>query len=301
MNRLFRILTLVLATQLLLIAVVYWPTDNVAEGTANSPLLELATGNIDRIIIADGTSNLVLARDGESWNLPEYHGLPADPSKLDRSLHDLPALPRGWPLASSSSAATRFEVADNNFQRQVEYFSEGESGGSLLLGTSPGFRKVHTRIVGDEAVYAVEFNAFDLPANAAEWLDKTLLQLPDVQAVQGLDYRIVETSDGWQAQSGQSPAQVEVDKLVNALTSLRVIAAADIATAAIFDEMQAPPTLSVESSTGSFELRLFAIEDTYYVQRSDIPLYFNLSAMDHDRLNQVTAATLYPEAQPSAE
>jgi hypothetical protein len=301
MNRLSKILTLALAAQLLLVAAVYWPASNEAEGAAGSPLLPLETDSIDRIIIVDGDNSVVLARNGKSWNLPEYHALPVDQSKLNRSLYDLPALPRGWPLASSNAAANRFEVADGSFQRRVDYFNDGDNAGGLLLGTSPGFRKVHTRIAGAEPVYAVEFNTFDLPATAAEWLDKSLLSVPDVQAVQGLDYRIVKTSDGWQNPSAETPAQAEVDKLVNGLTSLRVTAAADIATAAVFRDMQVPPTLIVESSAGSFEFRLFEIEEAYYVQRSDIAVYFSLSAMDFDRLNEVTAITLYPPAQLLAE
>jgi hypothetical protein len=298
MNRLTKNLSLVLAVQLLLVAAAFWPASNQAEGEANSSLLQLQE-EVDRIVIGDGTTSVVLAGAGENWTLPDYHGLPVDQQKLNRSLHDLPALPRGWPLANSTGAANRFEVADDNFQRRVDYWGNNESRGGLLLGTSPGFRKVHTRIADTEAVYAVEFNIFDLPATPGEWLDKTLLQLPDVQSVQGLDYRIVKTSGGWRGKSADAPAQAEVDKLVNGLTSLRVTAAADIATAAIFEGMQVPPTLSVESSTGTFEFRLFSVEDVYYVQRSDIAVYFNLSALDHDRLNDVNAASLYPAGESS--
>ncbi len=297
MNRSSNILTLVLVCQLLLVAMVFWPVNNEAEDTAGHPLLDLQAEAIDRIIIADGTTSVVLARQGDNWRLPNYHALPVDRQKLKRSLHDLPALARGWPVTGSVTAANRFEVAEDTFQRQVEYFGNEESAGSLYLGTSPGFRKVHTRIAGNDAVYAVEFNTFDLPATGAQWLDKTLLRVPAVQAVQGLDYRIIKSADGWQGASGDVPAQTEVDKLVNGLTSLRVTEAADIATAAIFTEMDVPATLSIESSGGSYEFRLFEIEGAYYVQRSDIAVYFGLSAMDYDRLNEVTAASLFPAHQ----
>ncbi len=297
MNRPNTILTLVLACQLLLVVAVFWPDSNEGKDTAMHPLLDLQADSIDRIIIGDGTTSVMLARKGDGWRLPNYHGLPVDQKKLNRALMDLPALARGWPLTSSTTAANRFEVAEGNFQRQVEYFTEGESAGSLYLGTAPGFRKVHTRIAGDNAVYAVEFNTFDLPAQAAEWLDTSILQMTDVQVVQGLDYRIVKTNAGWRGKADNTPLQSEVDKLVNALTSLRVTAAVDLATATIFRNMDAPPTLSVESSQGSYALRLYEMEDAYYIQRDDIAVYFNLSAFDYDRLIEVTAVSLFPADQ----
>ena len=41
------------------------------------------------------------------------------------------------------------------------------------------------------------------------------------------------------------------------------------------------------SGDSSYEFRLFEIEDAYYIKRSDIDIYFSLSALDYDRLNDV--------------
>ncbi len=300
MNRLGNILTLVLALQLLLVVAVFWPRADEGENDARTPLLALVTDNIDRIVISDAESSLLLTRTGDSWQLPEYHALPIDEQKLRRALENLPTLARGWPVASSSVAKERFEVAEDGFQRKLEFFSVGDSSAALYLGTSPGFRKVHTRIEGSDAVYAVEFNTFDLPVQPAEWLDKTLLQLADVQAVTGLDYSIRKNSEAWSGASEQAPEQTEVDKLINGLTSLRVTAAVDIATAAIFDEMDVPPTLTVETGSGDFDIRLYEIEDAYYIQRADIPVYFSLSQFDYDRLNEVNSSSLFPTPDEQA-
>lgn len=302
MNRLSNILTLALAFQLLLVVAVFWPRGTEGEDDARTPLLSLAKDGIDRIAISDAESSVLLTRDGDAWQLPEYHGLPVDGQKLRRVTENLPTLARGWPVASSSSAKERFEVAEENFQRKVAYFTGENSEGGLYLGTSPGFRKVHTRIDGGDPVYAVEFNTFDLPVAPAEWLDKTLLQLKDVNSVTGLDYSIRKDGEAWTGEGEQAPAQAEVDKLVNGLTSMRVTAAADIATASILAEMAAPPTLTVGTNDGSHEIRLYETEDTYYIQRADIPVFFSLSQFDYDRLNEVNAASLYPvEEEVAAE
>lgn len=292
MNRLGKLLALVLAVQLLLVVVVFWPQSNEAEGTANSALLTFDVDTVNRIAISDADNTVILGRKGDSWRLPEYHGLPVDMEKLSPVLNVLPGLSRGWPVANRRNARARFEVAADNFQRQVDYMVGEQSTESLLVGTSPGFRKVHVRIADTDPIYAVEFNSFDLPARAAEWLDKTLLQVSDVQAVSGLDYSIRKSDSGWQGDGGTSPDAAAVEKLVNGLTNLQVTGAADIAMAAIFEDMQVPPTLTVVTNTGDYEFRLFEVDDTYYINRADIGVYFSLSAFDYDRLNEVNAESL---------
>jgi hypothetical protein len=301
MNRLSKILTLVLAVQLLLVAAAFWPRSNEGENTARTPLLEITAAEIDAITISDKDDSLLLSRTEQGWQLPNYHSLPIETAKLNRTLEDLPTLSRGWPVAASAGARERFEVAEDGFQRRVDYFEGGEKSGSIYLGTSPGFRKVHTRVDNSDPVYAVEFNNYDLPVQAAEWLDKSLLQLRQVDAIAGLDYSIRKEGDSWVGDGDITPEQTEVDKLFNGLTGLRVTAAADIATAAVLEEMNAPPTLTAQSGGTAYEYRLFEIEDAYYIQRSDIPVYFSLGQFDYDRLNDVNAASLYPAPAASEE
>ncbi len=295
MNRFSNILTLVLGLQLLLVAALFWPSTDDGDNLANQALLQLASPEaINRIAIGDNENAVILSQQGDRWILPEYHSLPIDSARLSRLIQDLPALSRGWPVASSASATRRFQVANDSFQREVEYFIGEDSQGRIYLGTSPGFRKVHARSGKDDVVYAVEFNTFDVPAQAAEWLDKTLLQVSDIQFIDGLDYLLSLEGENWAGENGTVPEQAEVDKLVNALSSLRVTAAADIATASILEEMQAPPTLTVTTGDEIYEYRLFEIDEDRYIQRADIPVYFTLSAFDYDRLNDVNAASLFP-------
>ena len=295
MNRLSKILAWVLAIQLLFVAAMFWPQSNEAEGTANSALLALDADAVNRIAISDAEHTVILSNSDGGWRLPEYHSLPVDMEKLPAVLNVLPGLSRGWPVADSSNAQVRFEVADKKFQRRVDYMAHEQSSGSLLVGTSPGFRQVHVRIADTDPIYGVQFNSFDLPAQAVEWLDKTLLQVADVQAVSGLDYNIHRNDGDWQG-DGEVPLDAaEVEKLMNGLTSLRVTGAADIAMAAILEDMQVPPTLTVETAAGDYEFRLFEVDDTYYINRADIGVYFGLSALDYDRLNEVNAVSLYPQ------
>ncbi len=293
MNRLTSLLAGALALQLLLAVALFWPRENPGEADARAVLLDLAAGEVDLLIISSAEDSLLLRRDADGWVMPDYHKLPVQESRVNRVLLDLPALPRGWPIADSANAAARFEVAEAGYQRRVSFYSGEEARAELFVGTSPGFRKVHVRPVGDKRVYAVEFNSFELPVNPDEWLDKSLLQIRDLKAIEGLDYRLEFDGEGWRGDDGRIPDTESVDALVNGLGGLRVSGAADIATASLLAELDAPPTLQVAATGGSYHFRLYEMEDSYFIQREDIPVYFSLSAYDYDRLNDVDAEALF--------
>lgn len=301
MSRLINILMLMLAAQLLLSVALLWPREQAGESDARTALLALADGSVDAMVISDGESTLRVAREEGRWIFPDYHGLPVERARMDRALIDLPMLTRGWPVAESLTAVERFEVADDNFQRRVEFLSGDESLGAIYVGTSPGFRKVHVRPAGDDAVYAVEFNTFELPVTADEWLDKTLLGLAEFDRIDGLDYQLSKDGDAWVGTDGKVPNSETLDALLNGLRSLRVNSVADIATAELLGDLDAPPTLTVTSGAKRLEYRLYEIEDAYYLQRDDIPVYFSLGALDYDRLNDASADSLFASDEASAE
>ena len=293
MNRLSTVLAAVLVLQLLLAVALFWPRENPGENDARTALMDLAGQDIDRLIISSAEDSLLLRRSESGWTLPDYHDLPVQESRVSRVLIDLPALARGWPVADSASAAGRFDVAEDDFQRRVSFYQGEDSRGELFVGSSPGFRKVHVRPAGDAQVYAVEFNSFELPVNADEWLDKSLLQLRNVTAIQGLDYAIEKQGEEWRDSDSEVPAEDQVDALVSGLSGLQVDAAADIATASLLADLEAPPTLTVTADGRDYAFRLYEMEDNYFIQRGDIPVYFSLSDYDYDRLNDVNAASLF--------
>ena len=91
-----------------------------------------------------------------------------------------------------------------------------------------------------------------------------------------------------------------MERLTNGLASLRVTGAADDATAAILEEMAAPPVLSVSAGDMAYYYRLYEIEEAYYLRRSDIPVFFALSKFDYERLNDANASTLFPPPDEDA-
>ena len=303
MTRLDNILLLALAVQLLLAVAVFWPRQEAGQKLADTPLLSIESADIDRVSIDDTNSAVVLVRDDDGWTIPDYHDLPVSASRIETLLETLPNQERGWPVASSAGAVERFEVGEDNFQRKIEYFEDGDSADILYLGTSPGFRKIHVRPTDSNTVYSIKFNAFDAPTQPAEWLEKTLLQVKeDIQSIRGLDYGLSRSGEAWVDAQGNTADEEEARKLLNGMTNLRVTAATDEATAAILQEMDSPPNLTVSVGGGvEYRFRLFEIEDAHYIQRTDMPVHFSLSAYDYNRINDVNAASLFPPPPPEEE
>lgn len=300
MNRLVKLLSAVLALQVLITGWIFWPQQQVLQDDAQTALVTMDASSIERLVISDLENSVVIQRQGERWVLPEYHHLPADPDKLTTLLETLPGLQQGWPVAQTEAAALRFEVAADNYQRKLEWVAGGEVVATVYLGTAPGFRKVHARRAGSSDIYAITFNAFDAPAEQGQWFDQTLLQLVDIDRIKGLDYELERSAEGWRGKDGSEPLGTATDALVNGLESLRVAGVVSLETAAILRETVVPATLVADAGGARYEYRLFQIDDNYYIKRSDINIYFSLSALDFDRLNAVNAASLFA-ATPAAE
>ncbi|CAN0487110.1 unnamed protein product, partial [Hapterophycus canaliculatus] len=97
------------------------------------------------------------------------------------------------------------------------------------MGTSPGFRKSHIRLVGQDQVYAARLNTFDLPANQDEWLDKSILAFDD--DINGIKLDSIELSragENWTIVTPHEQTETHhvdvagITSLVSRLKSLRV-------------------------------------------------------------------------------
>src|SRR5690606_26226213 len=126
----------------------------------------------------------------------------------------------------------RFEVTEDNYQRRLAFYQGDELLGSYYFGTSPGFRQTHVRRDGENDVYAVSFNNFDLPTDANDWLDKTLLAVTEPTRIAGPDYALMKQEDTWalekpDAADGPALKTSEADALGRAWSSLRVMRVAD--------------------------------------------------------------------------
>jgi len=150
----------------------------LGSGAGASQLLSFDPAKATKLRVSGDEGAVQLIRDGEDWRLAqgsEQDGLPADGGKISELLADLSDLEAPWPVATSDDSAQRFEVTEDNHQRRLVIEDEDGPVADLLLGTSPGYRRVHARISGQSDVYSIDFSNFEAPTDADQWLDKALL------------------------------------------------------------------------------------------------------------------------------
>lgn len=278
MNRfLLPVLGTLLAVQLLVTAVVYRPGADDDAGAA-LPLLGsgvAARADSLRVSDSDGASARI-ARSDDGWTLAGS-GLPVAPGRVATLLAALEADP-GWPVAQSRSARERFAVAEDAFERRVELLAGDEVLATVFLGTAPGFRQVHARAAGGDAIYSIDFNAYDAPTDDSGWLDRGLAAIPGPTAVRWDGHRLERGDDGWRV-DGEAVEDGSADDLVRALEGLQVTAVAEAPA-----EEAAARTLVVDSGEDAIELTLAAEDETRWLKSSAWSPWFTISRYDHDRI-----------------
>lgn len=183
MQRNILVLTALLAAQLALAAGISLTGPELGTTRPDAPLLDVDTSAVDRVRIEgpDG-AEVVLARDGDGWVLPETSGgFPAAEGNVERMLDTLGGLRRGFAVATSDEARSRFRVTENDFERRVTLFTGETALATLYIGTSAGANQTHARPADEDGVYLVDFGAFDAPAESGDWQDETTLQIPREQ------------------------------------------------------------------------------------------------------------------------
>src|SRR5690606_10760713 len=223
------ILATALALQLVLALGLVWNglSDTVTETRA---LLDFDIADVDRLVVDDNLGTAVVARSDDGWVLPELHGLPGAGGRVDRLLADLAALETGYPVATTASAQERFEVAEDRFQRHVQFFDGDELIGELYLGTAPGLRQAHTRRAGEDEIYNLPISSFEFGGDDNDWMDKSLLAASDVTRVEAEDFTLEKQGDAWTLAAiadGETLAQSPAAEIATALRGLRVLRVAD--------------------------------------------------------------------------
>ncbi|QIB65435.1 DUF4340 domain-containing protein [Kineobactrum salinum] len=304
MNRITTPLLLMLLIQGVITAAVYWPRQpTVLADAVDGSLLSLEPAAITRIHIADDSgSEALLQRVDDGWRLPGLMNLPADPGQVQRLLQALTQQQAGFPVATSVAARQRFEVTSYLFQRQLTLLQDDTAVATVYLGTAPGYRKVHAREASENAIYRLDFNNFDAPAESSGWLDRRLLQIPAPRAITGPGFSLRRSGDdNWKSATGARPEARELEALLVSLRNLQVEGLAGE------DEQRSlaasGPVFELDVVTDEEELKLafFTLEQDYYLHDSRHELFFAISGYDFDRLNSLDAARLQggSEMQPA--
>ena len=294
------VLSGVLAAQLVLAAALNLTGEEYGAFQAEEKLLSFNKQKLDGLRIEDGTDNVLLKKQEGKWLLPVSGDFPASQRNVEQLLDKLATLEKGWPVAKTRSAAQRFRVDEEQFERKLVLVYDDDEQATLFVGSSPGFRKVYVRAGDGDEIFAVDFNTWEADAKADNWIDKDILALDESNVervempgfiLQRADGKLQVTDLGEKEQTSGEESRA----LLGKLTGLRIqsLLGAEAKPAYRQDE----PALEVKITRISGEVlgyRFSKPEDAaYYVlKRSDLEHYFKVAEYMVDPVKETTREKL---------
>jgi hypothetical protein len=285
-----RLGALLLLQALLVVGMFAWHQGSQPQAEAQ-PLLTTNLDEIDKLVISDTNTTVTLQKVNGAWQLPDLQQLPVDTQKLTDLFDKLKGTRLTWPVATTASSHERFDVSDKKFQRRIELYKSDKETDELLLGTSPGFRKVHLRRDGADEVYAVQLNSFEFAVAANDWLKKDLLAVANPQAIIAAGYSLQKKGDNWEfTGTSEKTDNTKVVELGNAFNSLQVT---EVAGNLPDGEKH---HFTVRGSNGEYQYEFVKADNNYFVKRNDKPQVFKLSQHEYERIVKPTRADLITKA-----
>ncbi len=223
MRRIIPILIAVLVVQVAL-TLYTWSGDRNSDDLGK-PLASFKTSEIDHITLIDGDKGeLTLVKKGVDWIMPHHFETRADGNRITAFIKKISLLKSGWPVATTDSAATRFQVAGDQFKVKIVLSGGDKEMMTLYLGDSAGVRSAYLRIKDSSDIYRSSLASYNFPTDPDKWLDSSILQqdVKNINAIKCNDFTISRKNDGFTLQDADNQ---EVDtsaakKLFSTLANL---------------------------------------------------------------------------------
>ncbi len=181
MKKTIEILFLLLFIQIGLSLWLHSKGSNLEAFSTDKKLLgDLSFDSFDEVSISNKEASMLLKKvDDSTWVLPESENFPVSPGRLKNIQEKLLDLKQSYPVAFTNNAAKQFKLSNSDFERKIT-FKKGESVlKTVYLGTSPGFKKVYTRVEGEDNIYSVQSNTVLFQPKAESWIDKSVYAFKD--------------------------------------------------------------------------------------------------------------------------
>jgi len=180
MKRRDQILVLVLAIQIILSVVVFWPNPSATAG--GEPMFpDLKADDIVALIVGDDQGNkIALQKIDNHWIVADADGYPAAENKITPTLEKIVALNTGRLVTRTDASHQRLQVAADNFSRRVDFETTDGSGYTIYLGSAPHYAATHFRLRGQDETYLTsELAASVTNATSDRWIDTIYFSLDE--------------------------------------------------------------------------------------------------------------------------
>ena len=199
MNKVNRILGVVLGLQVLLFAVVHLGSQSTTIGKLAPVVKNFDTGKVTRVQVFDSTATvasksdagknkdkhksetpaIVLVKHGDKWTVANYHDYPVEDSKVSDLLDKVSGMQARGAVAHGTARAKQLDVADDSYQRKLVLTAGGHDL-TLYIGSSAGGRTVSVRLAGQDTIYGVSgVSAYGVGVDPTSWVDPEYFKAED--------------------------------------------------------------------------------------------------------------------------
>jgi hypothetical protein len=325
MNRLNQILVVVLVLQMVVAAIILLPRPTASgEGESLFPGVEAERIVGLTITSADGKSIRLAKVDG-GWALPEADDYPVEEDKVPPLLDKLVGLTSTRLVTQTSGSHKRLGVAEDSYERLVEFEMDDGTRHRLYVGTSPSFSVVHVRADGQDEVYlASDLSTSDVGVQATDWTGRNYFSVPRDQVVavtlenENGRFEFTRDGDAWAMQglaTDETLDETTVETVLSRATSVAMLRPLGREEKAEYglgkpSAVVILQTRSAEGGDKMYTLRvgakdpednsytLISSESPYYVQVSEFTVKDWIEKVRDDFLELPPTPT--PEAAPEA-
>lgn len=314
MNKLQRILVAVLALQLALTAIVFWPRQ---AATAGKSLLDLKAEDVTGLTIQDDQGRSIsLAKSGDGWVVRSAADYPADAAKITPVIDKLLALTTGRLIGETAASHARLQVADDKFVRKVDLQTAAGTR-TLYLGSPAGSRAMHVRLAGQNQVYlGNDLASWEITADLTSWINPVYFSVSTADIL-GI---ILKNSNGefvfekdaagnWVMlglTAGEELEPNNVTSLVSLMTSVRLTKVLGKTDDPAYGMAEPAASVTIRAKSGdqakSYILTIGAkdpTDNTYAVKSSESPYYVAVSEFSvRDLVERTRERFLKPTPTP---
>lgn len=307
MKRTLYALGFLLAVQLLFAFNLAWTGRGYGSASPETPLIAFDPSQVDRIEITQPQQKaVVLVKRGQDWLLPDLQDFPVAGPNVELLLEQLHRLRKRLPITTSASAIERFKVHADIFERRIRLLASDRELGTLFLGNSPGFRRLHARAAGEEAVFEIEFNTRDASTYANDWINKDLLRQEPAK-IHGIKIKELQfelRNGAWTLHQADTKLdQEKMRALVKKLAELRylgVLGTEEKAEYGLQQPVLAASLSLVEGKSLDYRFGKPAQGDKAVLKTSIHPYYFEIANYNLEDLTKIRLEDLMAPATPAS-
>lgn len=304
MSRLNQILSVVLVVQIALVGLMFFWPQPAAEAGGGPLISDFSASDVTGLTISDNEDNqLVLAKNGSDWVLPEADDFPVDGEKVTPILDKIAGIDTNRLVTETEASHKQLQVASDDFNRRVELSMAGGTKHDLYVGSSAGVGATHVRLDDQPNVYLTsELSAFDVNAKASGWIDTLYFTLPQTATVAltlenaNGTFEFKKDGDTWtlaDLAEGETLNESSITQLVNSASSVRMTTPIGKEEQAAFGLDQPQATLTLTTADETYTLQIGAQDETdssYVLKASNLPYYVRVAQFTGDNFVNKTRA-----------